>query len=290
MDQDPKPSFDAPLRACPICGSSALRDFDRDFRGRGIARCGDCGVKFMNPQYSDAWLAQFYASYISVHGEGETTRWRSRPEVREESKRRSLRLLAEHVAPGRILMIGCGDGLELRIARELGWAPEGYDIDPKTTAEVERSVGVRVHCGPFPPATLGAGSFDAVFMDQVIEHPKDPALYLRTAHAVLRQGGALFLGLPNIGSLANRSKTLMGKLGLRPRVRGKHYATKHHVFYYEPKVMRRLLGERFGFQVLTVSGSLKPDEKPWKSPLARRFPALDSSFLVVARKRGGTAT
>lgn len=286
MNSSMTPDFDPPRTSCPICASSALRDWDHDAHGRRIARCGGCGVKFMNPQYSDAWLTHFYSTYISVHGDGGTTRWRSRPEVREEGKRRSLRLLAEHVAPGRILMIGCGDGLELTIARELGWRPEGYDVDPATTAEVEQTIGARVHSGTFPPATVAPGSFDAVFMDQVIEHPKDPAHYLRTAHAMLRAGGALFLGLPNVGSLANRIKTLLGKLGLRARSRGKHYATKHHVFFYEPAVMRRLLTERFGFDVVAVSGSLKPDEHPWKQPLARRYPALDSSFLVVARKRG----
>ncbi|MFO1054237.1 MAG: class I SAM-dependent methyltransferase [Planctomycetota bacterium] len=281
-----EPSFDTPLRACPLCGSNELRAWDRDAKGRTLARCVSCGVKFMNPQYSDAWLAHFYSTYISVHGDGDTARWRSRPEVRETAKRRSLQLLGDFVPPGRILMIGCGDGLELRVASSLGWKPEGYDVDPTTTAEVARTCGVPVHCGAFPPASLPRGAYDAVFMDQVIEHPKDPALYLRTAHDLLRPGGALFLGLPNVGSLSNRIKTMAGRLGLRPGKRGRHYATKHHIFYYEPRVMTRLLQRQFGFDVLVVSGSLKPDEHPWKQPLARRFPSLDSSFLLVARKRG----
>lgn len=255
-------------------------------QGLTIVRCRTCGVKFMNPQYTDGWLAEFYSTYISVHGQSDGRRWRARPEVRETAKRRSLELLAEHVGLGRILMIGCGDGLELRVATALGWRAEGYDVDPAITAEVSVRCEVPVYCGSFPPASLERGGYDAVFMDQVIEHPKDPALYLRTANELLRPGGGLFLGLPNMGSLANRFKTLVGRIGLRKTHRGKHYSTKHHIFYYEPAVMRRLLRDRFGFEVLCVSGSLKPDEHPWKELFARRFPSLDSSFLMIARKRG----
>lgn len=267
-----------------MCGAQSLVAWDRDAHGRTIDRCRECGVRFLNPQYSDEWLTHFYSTYISVHGDENQERWRSRPEVRSAAKQRSLELLGTHVKPGRILMIGCGDGLELKIARDLGWQAEGYDVDPETTAEVSQHLGLPVHCGEFPPLSLSNQSFDAVFMDQVIEHPKDPALYLRTAHSLLRPGGALFLGLPNVDSLSNRIKTAVGKLGLRAGKRGKHYATKHHIFFYSPAVMRRLLERHFGFTVVAVSGSLKPDPRPFKQWLTRRVPLFDSSFLLIATR------
>jgi hypothetical protein len=107
---------------------------------------------------------------------------------------------------------------------------------------------------------------------------------LFAAHRILRPGGVLFLGVPNIASLANRLKGLAGQLGLRRRRRGNQYATKHHVFYYSPVVLRRMLGS-FGFDVLAVRGSLKPQRNALTARLSRWLPALDSGFLVLARKR-----
>jgi 2-polyprenyl-3-methyl-5-hydroxy-6-metoxy-1,4-benzoquinol methylase len=45
------------------------------------------------------------------------------------------------------------------------------------------------------------GSYDAVTMFSVLEHLPDPLAGLRRSCALLRDGGVLVLGLPNIGGL-----------------------------------------------------------------------------------------
>ena len=282
--------FDAPLQECPLCGERSLTAFDRDFRGHSLSKCRSCGTKLVNPQFSDAHLRRFYASYISHDvplglDEGAPLAHHLRPHVRLTAKRRALTLLASFIRPGRILMVGCGDGMELEVARAAGWQPEGYDVDPITTARVAARVGVPVHCGDF--SNLGErGRFDVLFMDQVIEHPKDPARYLRAADELLRPGGLLYLATPNIGSLGNRYKTSLDKLGVRGARRGKHYNTKHHLFFFTPQVLAKLLRGRFGFEVLVVRASLKPQLNPVTALFGRWFPVLDSSFILVARKPG----
>jgi len=277
--------YDEPLAACPICGGGAVRPFDRDYRGHSISACRGCGVKFMNPQYTDRYLERLYAGYTYAdHPADRPLEHRRRPEVRLEGKRRSLELLARFVDVGRLLMIGCGDGLELEVARDLGWTVEGFDIDAETAQRASAERGVPVHHGRLDRLGLRDGAFDAVFMDQVIEHPKDPDLYFRGVKQLLRPGGALFIGTPNIGSISNRAKTLVGRLGLRERWRGKHYATQHHLFYYTPRVMRRILEDLHGYDVLTVRGSLKPQKKRLTPMFSRWLPALDSGFLLIARK------
>jgi hypothetical protein len=59
------PEFDKPLEACPLCSFATILPYDRDFRGVAISRCRRCGVKFMNPQYTDAYLSAFYSQYIA---------------------------------------------------------------------------------------------------------------------------------------------------------------------------------------------------------------------------------
>jgi len=282
------PAYDPRLSRCPLCGQAALREFDRDDEGHVIDRCGGCGVKLLNPQYSDEWLRHFYAGYTTPLGDHDG-KWRKQPEVRRAGKTKALEWIARHGRKGRILMVGCGDGLELLVARDLGWQPEGHDVDPATTAQVAAATGIPVHCGEFTALPFADGSFDAVFLDQVIEHPKNPGDFLRTAARVLAPGGILYLGLPNIGGLSNRGKTLLGRLGLKRRRRGRHYACKHHLFYYEPRVMARLLRRHYGFEVLGARGSPKPSRRGALGWFGDRLPFLDSSFRILARKpRGGS--
>lgn len=280
----PAPTYDEPLRRCLLCAGETLRDHDRDHRGHRIVRCAACGLCFMNPQYSDDWLRHYYSTYVPADGQSHDRGFRARPEVRRAGKTRALRMIERHVGVGRILMVGCGDGLELSIARELGWSVTGQDIDPATTRRVAAATGVPVLCAPFEQVPAPESSFDAVFLDQVIEHPKNPGDFLRRARSLLRPGGVLYLGQPNIGSLANRAKTWIGRLGLRPRRRGRHYSCQHHITYYRPDVLTRLLRDPFGFEVLEVCGSPKPHQRSWLDPIIRRFPLLDSSFVVLARR------
>lgn len=278
------PDYDARRTTCPLCGGGPVHHRLQDFRGHGIDGCTACGVEFMNPQYSDAALQRFYAGYISMHPAAPDEKFRSRPEVRRAGKRRSMELLARFATGRRILMVGCGDGLEIQEAKAAGWQPEGYDVDPVTTAAVAAREGVRVLCGDFHELPRTNGGYDAVFLDQVIEHPKDPGRYLATCHALLRPGGVVYLGLPNLGSLSNRLKTLADRLNLRGKL-GRHYNTRHHLTFFTPAVLVRHLRERLGMDVLCVRSSLKPQRNPLVAAFSRLGTLFDSSFFVIARRR-----
>ncbi len=280
----PAPAWDAPLAACPLCGSAHIEEFDRDARGAHIARCRTCGLKFMNPQYTDAYLAEYYARYVT----GELGA-RNVPDFRRAQKTQAFALIEQFVRPGRLLAIGCGDGTELRVARERGWRVEGYDVDRATTARVAREVGATIFSGDLVALPLPSAAYDCVYMDQVLEHPKQPTEHLRLAHRLLRPGGVLYVGTPNIESVSSRWKTALGKLGLKGRRRGRHYDSFHHLFYYSPRTLPRLLERRFGFRVLAVTGDPKPTPAGGgiarvRAALDRRFPMLDSTFVVVAAK------
>lgn len=277
--------YDSALSNCPLCGKGPVRRRMTDFRGNGIDLCGHCGVEFMNPQYSETALQKFYAGYIAMHP-GPADAKASDPadaDARVADKARNLSLL-ENYAPGRrILMVGCGDGMEIRAATGSGWRVEGFDVDPTVTSKVAEREGVPVHCGDFHKLPQKVGEFDALYLDQVIEHPRDPGRYLETCKELLRSGGVLFLGLPNMGSLSNRLKTLADRLRLRVR-RGRHYNTRHHLTYFTPAVIVRHLRDRVGMEVLDVRGSLGPQGNPMVTIVHRFGPFFDSTFIVIARK------
>lgn len=278
----PPTALDAPLQACPLCDSPDVRAYDHDFRGAHIARCGGCGVRFMNPQYTDAYLATYYTDYVE-----QVMELPHRMAVRLAQKESNVARLEQFVKPGRLLSIGCGDGLELRVARERGWEIEGYDVDAATTARVARTLNATIHTGDLFTLPLESDAYDCVYLDQVLEHPKNPAAFLRLCHRLIRPGGLLYLGVPNIMSASAVYKTALGRVGLK-RNRGKHYDTFHHLFYYSPGTLPPLLERRYGFRVLRVEGDPTPSV-PRRLPsviwgeITRRMPWLDSSFAIFAR-------
>lgn len=284
------PRFDAPLADCPMCGSTSLAEHDHDFQGITIVRCRNCRLLFMNPQYSDSYLADFYAHYVATEvADSLETR------QRVASKTDDLGLLQRFVRPGRLLSIGCGDGLELELAHQQGWQVEGFDVDPITTAHVARRVRARIHTGDFFYLGLPNQCYDCVIMDQVLEHPKNPQAYLVEIHRLLKPLGVLFIGCPNIHSVSNSIKTILGRLGLKRR-RGTHYGTFHHLFYYSPRTLPSILQHYYGYQVLAVEGTPHAGRQSrlatnavWRQlsiGLRRKFPWLDSTFRVVCRKAG----
>ena len=94
------------------------------------------------------------------------------------------------VQPGaRILDYGCAE----QPYRHLFPADVDY-----VGADLEGNPQARVVLNEDGTLPLEAGDFDAVISTQVLEHVRDPALYLAECHRVLRPGGRLMLSTHGI--------------------------------------------------------------------------------------------
>lgn len=273
--------FDVPLSACSLCGSRDVHPYHLDHNRIRIDRCRSCGIQFMNPQYSDAYLAEFYAGYTVDD-----------PEWDEPGRycHNFYFSIIEKYAPrrGRVLDIGSGNGQLLEVARDRGWTPVGYDVDSETTVRVSRKTGIEIRCGTFPELDWGQRTFDLVTMHQSLEHLKSPLPYLKVIHDALRDGGLLFVVLPNIHSLSSRLKFWLEKRGLRRRRVGAYYDTSHHLWYYTPQTLTRLLADS-GFEVLHMRSGhqARARQSRLKRAFMRNFSeriTWKATMLVVARK------
>ena len=138
-----------------------------------------------------------------------------------------------------------------------------------------------------------SGSFDCIYLDQVLEHLKEPAQYLSEFSRLLAPGGILFLAVPNIESVASRWKTFLGRTGIK-RKRGKHYDTWHHLFYYGPRSLSGVLENQFGFKTLVTGNDVfmlpgLPKLKTWLwRLLIKASHVWRSTFYLVAQKPIGT--
>jgi SAM-dependent methyltransferase len=103
---------------------------------------------------------------------------------------------------GSLLDVGCGNGLFLGRARDMGWRVVGVEPDPEAAA-VASSRGLDVRIGGIEVLTGVTGEFDWITMSHVIEHVHDPTNLLRACHRLLRPGGRIWIETPNLDSLGH---------------------------------------------------------------------------------------
>lgn len=114
-----------------------------------------------------------------------------------------------NVRPRRLLVIGCGAGVEVaHLADATGAHVTGIDldVDPKWAAPNVTLLRGDAQRLPFPD-----GSFDAVYCYHVLEHVPRPPLAIAEARRVLAEHGAGYFGTPNksrlVGYIGGRATT-----------------------------------------------------------------------------------
>ena len=101
---------------------------------------------------------------------------------------REIEALEARPGVKRVLNVGAGGPLAERIARLRGCRVVGVDLDPARRPDVVADV-CDLRC-------FEDGSFDAVFLMEVLEHVPTPDLAMSEIHRVLAAGGQLVLSTP----------------------------------------------------------------------------------------------
>jgi SAM-dependent methyltransferase len=198
--------------------------------------CSHCASIYLNPRPDKASLSMAYTDYYthSKHAEeraliapgpfwallrdylawrfGMTTpaptlyggRWlvRALPPLQQKLDRFGRHLdRTKFPQGGRVLDIGCGNGTFLRLVQAMGWQAQGLEPDAKSSAICQK-YGLEVTHGNLAQfCAQSHAAFDAITLNQVIEHVIDPQTVLSQCFQLLRPGGMIWLGLPNPKSI-----------------------------------------------------------------------------------------
>jgi SAM-dependent methyltransferase len=162
-----------------------------------IVRCGACGhMQLAHTPTSDELLP--------LYEEAEADHYIAEEAGQRVTARLALDLIEAHVAPGRMADLGCWVGFLLAEARERGWEVTGVEPSAYASAFARERLGLPVQRTDLFAADLPAGAFDAVVLGDVIEHLPDPGAALERIGSLLRDGGVVYLALPDAGSRVAR--------------------------------------------------------------------------------------
>lgn len=228
-------------KICPICSSTEIFLLEQVRETLSLFKCGVCEIVFRNGYQGG-----------SSYGYDETTfeNWKKESLKRffntgfsnpnlislKESYREALMPLGGPEASGKVLDLGCGGGLFLKLLEELKYDAQGLEPSSLFRNFGINSLGLRIFDGDIYSYQNGL-KFDTVILNSVLEHLEDPIIALREIRkSVLTEGGRLIVTVPNILSLEYLTEGTSW-----------HNFNEDHLWYFSERSMNFALVEA-GFQ------------------------------------------
>ncbi len=197
---------------CPLCNSPALSGYAMDLKRKGIhisrSKCKSCKIVFANPMAEKEELFSFYQDYYEK-GNFKMLDYKekTRREIDELKKDKEIRyekgkFIYEYKTHGKVLDVGAGLGsLLIYVDPDLFemYATE-FDQDAIDFLKDNVNDQINVFKGDLFDAGYPDEYFDYVIFNHVIEHVLEPLRYLQEIKRILKKGGKLYIGTPNIES------------------------------------------------------------------------------------------
>lgn len=226
---------------CDLCGNDEARLVyrvrDTNYGTPGlfqIVQCCKCQLAYLNPRPAEyerpaTYPEDWYDPFSSIRNPSQTT---PHPLQRQRG-----RWLTKAIGLGRILDVGCADGLFLKAMQELGWKCVGLEPNQRVAEFARIYLRLDVRQGDIFTSNE-FGSFDLITLWDVLEHTPSPKAVLSHASKLLASRGIIALSLPNWSSLER----------LLFRERWIAIDAPRHFYHFTPETISHLLRE-CGFKI-----------------------------------------
>jgi 2-polyprenyl-3-methyl-5-hydroxy-6-metoxy-1,4-benzoquinol methylase len=242
---------------CPLCKSSNLAGYAIDVKRMGphISRviCKKCKIIFANPMADEDELLKFYRFYYDK-GNFKLLEYKKNLSHLMKTKPKEYNILNgkfiyQYVSKGNILDIGAGIGSTLHLvdSPEFNLYATDFDQDALEFIHKEFKSKVNTFKGDLVNAAYPNEFFDYIIFNHVIEHTLNPDAYLKEIFRILKKGGIVYIGTPDIHSkIYKLYRFLMFISGRIPDI----VDGIEHTFLFSTSTLTNLV-TKHGFKVIT---------------------------------------
>lgn len=226
---------------CPFCAvqAKALRVFaQRGNEELDLASCSECGLEFLNPQPSDPWLGEQYASYYKRRQSG------TRPKV--EFFSRILRNLPFTLDGRRVLEVGSAEGdcifalSKIAPSADVTAVEAGDDCAHHYKDLNCKFLNMSIENWLASTASGENQKYDVIFAFDLIEHLRDPIGTLKNVSDRIADHGKIVATFPAVDSLSRR---VLGRLWPQYKL--------EHLFYFSDSSVR-LVSQKTGLKTVRL--------------------------------------
>ena len=234
-------------KRCKVCGGKELKSVYSLFDHHDIiiVRCLACGLHFQNPAPTEEYGREGYWGELTL------LELNAAWEAQSALFHRRLRRIQQYeprlkdLAGFRILEVGSGPGVFLRICQQMGAEVMGLEFGARKT--IRDAYGIEIVERPIEDSWWQesyAEYFDLIASFDVLEHLYDPVTTIHRMKPLLRRDGILFLSTPCQDSMIERlGHLLYQSSGGRMRHLLNARYNQHHVQIFSSAELRRLLSE-----------------------------------------------
>lgn len=238
------------INRCIVCSSKMHLFLNNVFDDRygafgkySIYRCSKCGFMRLFPLIPQKEMADFYSKYYPTSN------------AKADEIKKKLKIKSKFInwlngndnqshlyikKCSKVLDVGCGDCSSLMEIKKLGGVPFGLDPNPYSK-KIANNLGLNVKQGFIYNNIFRKEKFDFVTASQVIEHERDPMLFLETSKKLLKNKGKIILSFPNVDSIYRK---IFGKRWI-------NWHVPYHVNFFN-KESFKMLSKKSGLNILKI--------------------------------------
>jgi 2-polyprenyl-3-methyl-5-hydroxy-6-metoxy-1,4-benzoquinol methylase len=209
-------------RRCPICSKTQTKKFWA-MSGYALVRCFNCGMVW-DPFPSEKVELLYDKNYfLNDNPKGGYANYFEGMNINKKTFYERIKRINKKVTiKDKMLDVGSALGDSLVEARKLGWKNlYGVELSDYAAGEA-RKKKLKINVGTIHSAGFPDNYFDAVTIQDVIEHVRDPRYELKEVFRIMKPGGCIFVVTPDVGGIWAK---ILGRLWY-------HYKPGEHIMYF----------------------------------------------------------
>ncbi len=277
------------LDHCPSCSSNDIKELSTR---NELFSCNSCGLLFTNPRPTQDFVEANYCGGEYYKNFAPDDNWYRMWE-------RRVKRITKRATPGKVLDVGAGIGTSLNMLKQKKFDITGTEISTEAIDRAKELYQIDLIQGYVEDQSLEDQSCDVITMWHVFEHLPFPGRTLHFLSKKIRQGGLIFIAVPNNTTtrLFLKPKTWFmdhnEKLEqlIEPVPYEKTFS-EIHLIHYTPQSLRAIL-EREHFEIVEMSldnislspGPFKDFKYMIRNFLARTFGLFAHKALFVCARK-----